>query len=248
MDFKLEICCASADDVFAASKAGAHRVELNSALFLGGLTPSLGTVREAKKAGIPIMAMIRPRDGGFCYTRLEFESMLRDVQILCEEGVDGVVFGVLTADGRVDTERCRILAEAAGDREKVFHRAFDVVPDWREAMDELIDIGFDRILTSGQSPNAILGAETIREMVTYSAGRIEILPGAGIRDWNINELLKLTGCTQAHASAGSKRRDSSCGANPHIHFGALADLPDNEYSATDAEKVRALLKAVKFSR
>ena len=181
MDFKLEICCASADDVFAASKAGAHRVELNSALFLGGLTPSLGAVREAKKAGIPIMAMIRPRDGGFCYTRLEFESMLRDVQILCEEGVDGVVFGVLTADGRVDTERCRILAEAAGDREKVFHRAFDVVPDWREAMEELIDIGFDRILTSGQSPNAILGAETIREMVTYSAGRIEILPGAGIR-------------------------------------------------------------------
>ena len=242
MDFALEICCGSADDVFNAAAGAADRVELNSALFLGGLTPSIGLVREAKKAGIPMMVMIRPRDGGFCYTDREFNAMLSDIEAFGAEGVDGFVFGVLLPDGRIDEERNRILIEAAGNRQKVFHRAFDVVPNWREAMDTLVRLGFDRILTSGQAVNSILGAETIREMREYADGRIEILPGGGIRPHNISSLLSVTGCDQAHASAGTKHTDSSCHANPAVHFGAISDMPDDVYSVTDIQKVMDLRK------
>ncbi len=240
MDFKLEICCGSVDDVFAAAEGGADRVELNSALFLGGLTPSIGLVREAKKAHIPMLVMVRPRDGGFCYTEREFETMLADVFAFVNEDVDGLVFGVLLPDGRVDKKRCKQLVEAAGNRQKVFHRAFDVVPDWREAMDTLIELGFDRILTSGQASNSVLGADTLKEMNEYAAGRIEILPGGGIRPHNIAEILEKTGCYQAHASAGSIHKDLSCHGNPNVHFGAVADMPEDEYSITDVDKVRAL--------
>ncbi len=246
MDFKFEICCGSADDVFAAAEAGADRVELNSALFLGGLTPSIGLVREAKKAGIPIIAMIRPRDGGFCYTEREFKCMLADARSFAAEGIAGLVFGVLKSDGRVDIERNRQLVEAAGDREKVFHRAFDVVPDWRQAMDELIELGFDRILTSGQAQNVILGAETIREMIEYAAGRIEILPGGGVRAHNIVGLIEKTGCTQAHATAGVEHTDTSCHANPDVYFGSIVGEPDDRYKVVASEKVRELLSLVKI--
>lgn len=235
----LEICCGSADDVFAAARGGADRVELNSALYLGGLTPSVGTFRRAMEAKIPIMAMVRPRCGGFCYTEREFESMLEDVSLFSGAGASGLVFGVLNSDGTLDARRNRMLVEAAGDREKVFHRAFDVVPDWRRAMDELIELGFDRILTSGQAPSAVEGAERLREMVDYAAGRIEILPGGGIRPHNIKELLEKTGCRQAHASAGIVCVDSSCHGAASVHFGAEG-MPEDQYTVTDVKKVRAL--------
>lgn len=245
MGFKLEICCASADDVFAAAEAGADRVELNSALFLGGLTPSIGLVREAKKAGIPMIVMVRPRDGGFCYTEREFDCMLSDARSFAEEGVDGLVFGVLLPDGRVDKERNRQLVEAAGDREKVFHRAFDVVPNWREAIDDLVELGFDRILTSGQAQNVVMGADTIKEMIEYAAGRIEILPGGGVRSHNIVELIRITGCTQAHATAGIEHIDTSCHGNPDVYFGSIVGEPDDRYKIVEHEKVRELLSLVK---
>ena len=245
MSYILEICCGSAEDVIAAAKGGADRAELNSALFLGGLTPSLAAVRRAKKSGIPIMVMVRPRDGGFCYTDEEFETMLEDVRIFASEGVDGLVFGVLRADGTVDTERNRILVEAAGEKEKVFHRAFDVVPDWRKAIDELVELGFDRILTSGQAPSAPEGVATLGEMLPYADGRIEILPGGGIRPHNILSVLAESGCTQAHCSAGSVHIDPSCRANPKVHFGSTPDMPEDEYKITDTEKVKELVSLLK---
>lgn len=244
MNFKLEICCASADDVFAAAEGGAHRVELNSALFLGGLTPSIGLVRKAKEADIPIMVMVRPRDGGFCYTEREFECMLEDVKAFVKEGVEGLVFGVLHPDGSIDITRNRQLIEAAGKCEKVFHRAFDVVPDWREAMDTLIELGFDRVLTSGQAATSIEGAQTLKEMIEYADGRIEILPGGGIRPHNVSQLIEKTGCTQIHASAGKEHTDTSCRSNPEVHFGSSTDMPEDIYKITDVEKVRAILAEI----
>lgn len=238
---KLEICCGSVDDVFEAKAAGADRVELNSALFLGGLTPSIGTVRAARDAGIPIMAMVRPREGGFCYTRREFDGMVRDTLALAEAGVDGVVFGVLNGDGTVDAHRCRILAEAAGDREIVFHRAMDVTVDWRAALDTLIDLGFNRVLTSGQAPSVLFGAATIREMIAHAQGHIEILPGGGIRPANIAEVVEKTGCTQVHASANRRCTDTSCRGNQDIHFGGALYPPEDFFSMTDPGKVRGLL-------
>lgn len=238
----LEICCGSAKDVFAAANAGADRAELNSALHLGGLTPSLGSVRLANKAGIPIMTMIRPREGGFCYSESEIETMLEDISVFHSEGVDGFVFGVLTPDGRVDMEKNALLINACGCKEKVFHRAIDVVPNWREAIDALFELGFDRVLTSGQKENAVLGAQTIAEMVNYAAGRIEILPGGGIRPENAAELIAATGCTQIHSSCSALSEDDSCAANPSVSF--RGSNPENKYSVCDETKIRRLLKAI----
>lgn len=237
----LEICCGSVDDVYEAKAAGADRVELNFGMFLGGLTPSLGAVEAARKAGIPIMAMVRPREGGFCYTEREFEGMVHDVRAFAAAGVEGVVFGVLRPDGTVDSGRCKILLEAARGMETVFHRAIDVTPDWRAALDTLVELGFTRVLTSGQAPSVLFGAGTIREMHERAAGRIQILPGGGIRPANVNEVIARTGCTQIHASAGSRRIDPSCQGNPEIHFGGALYPPEDQYSVTDQTRVKSLL-------
>lgn len=241
-NIKLEVCCGSAEDVFAAAKAGADRVELNSALYLGGLTPSPGTVRLAKKAGIPIMVMIRPREGGFCYSGPEIDTMLEDISLFRAEGIEGFVFGVLNPDGTLDRERNAILVKACGDREKVFHRAIDLVPDWRAALDILIELGFDRVLTSGQAANAIAGAVTIREMLEYADGRIDILPGGGIRPDNALELLAQTGCTQLHSSCSSLRSDRSSLANPNISF--RGSNGEDMYPCCDEDKIHKLLSAI----
>lgn len=237
----LEICCGSADDVFEAARAGADRVELNSAMFLGGLTPSVGTVREAKRAGLPVMAMVRPREGGFCYTEHEFAAMREDAQALLEAGADGIVFGILRADGTVDEERCARLLELVRGRPAVFHRAIDVVPDWRAALDTLCRLGFSRVLTSGQNPNVYFGAETVRAMREYAAGRIEILPGAGLTPGNAREVLDATGCTQMHIALPKACTDASTSHGRDIFFGGALYPPEDRYAITDAAEVSRLV-------
>src|SRR5512142_2020898 len=139
----LEICCGSIDDAIQAERGGADRVELCSALFLCGLRPSLGTVQEAKaRLKIPVIVMVRPRSGGFCYTDAEFATMERDARLAIENGADGVVFGILNRDGTIDLARTRRLREIIGSRRQaVFHRAFDVTPDPLAAVDQLVDLG-----------------------------------------------------------------------------------------------------------
>ena len=158
----IEACCGSADDVIQAAQGGADRVELNSALFLGGLTPTPGCLEAARtRVTLPIMAMLRPREGGFCYTEAEFDTMLRDGRHLLAAGADGLVFGCLHADGSVDEARTRELVTLAEGRDTVFHRAIDVVPDWKRALDALIRLGVTRVLTSGQSPAPSYGAAVL---------------------------------------------------------------------------------------
>jgi len=163
----IEVCCGSVDDVVRAAEAGADRVELNSALFAGGLTPSVGAVLEAKlRVNLPVISMIRPRAGGFCYTDLEFETMLRDTRELAKAGTDGFAVGFLTAEGWLDEERCKNWVKAAGERELVFHRAFDIMKNEpEEVLPRLAEIGFKRILTSGREPSAPAGAEMIKRCV-----------------------------------------------------------------------------------
>lgn len=240
----MEICCATADDVFEAAASGADRVELNTALPLGALTPSMGELVAAKNAGVEIMAMVRPREGGFCYSEREFETMLRDTRALISAGADGIVFGILNPDGTVDEERCRQMVKTIGPKQAVFHRAIDVTPDWRAAIDTLCALGFRRVLTSGQAPTALDGAIAIREMIAYAAGRIEILPGAGIRAHNVLELVKKTGCTQVHASLRGTRKDTSCSARPDIRFCSTLPASEESYSATDPQKVLELVTAL----
>ena len=240
-EITLEICCGSAGDAVEAKKAGAPRVELCSALFLGGLTPSIGEVLVAKKCGVSVMAMVRPREGGFCYTDVEFETMLADARAMLDAGADGIVFGVLRPDGTVDEARCRALVELAGERETVFHRAVDVTPDWRAAMDTLMELGVTRILTSGQQASVPLGLETVKAMREYGAGRIQVMPGGGVKLRNAREILAYTGCSQVHASLKKTCLDRSAAGNPDIHFGGALYPPDDCYTLADGEKIAALL-------
>ena len=244
----LEICCGSADDVIRAWQGGADRVELNSDLFHGGLTPTVGALRVAKReTDIPVMVMVRPREGGFCYTEAEFRTAVEDAKVLLENGADGLVFGFLQEDGRIDRERTRILAEIAqaAGKETVFHRAIDVVPDWREALDLLMELGITRVLTSGQEADAALGAETLGEMIAYAAGRIQILPGGGIKLRNVEKVVREIGCDQVHMSAGRSCVDTSAMGNRAIHFGGCIYPPEDVYRMTDGDHVGAVAEVLK---
>jgi copper homeostasis protein len=193
----LEVCCGSLDDAIEAELGGADRVELCSCLFFGGLTPSIGSVIEAKRRlKIPVIVMIRPRGGGFCYTEPEFAAMQRDAEATLAKGADGIVFGILNSDGTVDFDRNRRLCELAGGRESVFHRAIDVTPDPFSALDQLIELGFTRVLTSGQQPSVPEGLVLIQRLTERAAGRITVMPGGGIRPNAVQEVIaRLVGRT-----------------------------------------------------
>ena len=233
----LEVCCGSADDVIQAHKAGADRVELNSDLFHGGLTPTLGELIVAnRETGMKIMTMVRPREGGFCYTEAEFATAAEDAKLLLSHGADGLVFGFLHPDGTLDRERTRDLADIArqAGKEAVFHRAIDVVPDWRETLDALITLGVTRVLTSGQEPDVSLGTATVREMIEYAAGRIQILPGAGITARNMDRIIAETGCHQIHLAAHKHLSDTSVSNNRSIYYGGCLYPPEDRFSVIDS--------------
>lgn len=241
----LEICAASLEDCLAAQEGGADRVELNSALRLGGLTPSLGLLQEVRQAlHIPIIVMIRPRPAGFCYSAGEFTVMQRDIESALAHGADGIAFGILHQDGTIDQSRCaRVIQQAAG-REIVFHRAFDVTPDATVALEQLIDLGVTRVLTSGQESSAYNGAAKIAELIRQAAGRIQILPAGGINRFTMADILARTGCEQVHASLTMPRSDASTRGRPQIKFGNAEFSGEEQYYVTDrvaVEELRQLL-------
>lgn len=241
----LEVCCGGIEDVLTAAHCGADRVEFCQALPLGGLTPSFGTFLTAREhTAIPMMVMIRPRAGAFCYSEHEFEGMLKDTALFVNSGAEGIVCGCLTPEGLIDLERGRRLREAAGAATLVFHRAFDVCAQPWQALEQLISLGFDRILTSGRAATAPNGAEFLRELHARAAGRIELVAGAGIHAGNALELLASTGLRQLHLSASSLREDPSANHNPAIHFGT-EDGQSGTYPATDPVKLQAIIEQVK---
>ncbi|MEG2454673.1 MAG: copper homeostasis protein CutC [Oscillospiraceae bacterium] len=240
----LEVCCGSADDAIEAWKAGAKRVELNSDLFHGGLTPTVGELIVTKReTGLKVLTMVRPREGGFCYTEGEFQTGLEDAKQLLEHGADGLVFGFLHEDGTLDKERTRCLAQLAqaAGKETVFHRAIDVVANWREVLDVLIELGITRVLTSGQEPNVLFGTATVREMIAYAAGRIQILPGAGITAKNMDRVIAETGCDQMHLAAHKTRLDPSVNNNNEIFYGGALYPPEDRYNVTDRAYISGIV-------
>jgi copper homeostasis protein len=237
----LEVAIASVADALAAQQGGADRLELNVALALGGLTPSLGTLLEVKAAvSLPVLVLVRPRPGGFAYAEAEFKVMQRDVDLALQHGADGIVFGILTSDGAVDLHRCRRLVQQVADRAAVFHRAFDVTPDPCAALEQLIDLGFRRVMTSGQEESAYHGAPRIAELIDRAAGRIEVLPAGGITRFTIADVLARTGCDQVHASLRSRREDPSVAARPQVCFGGPVRPAEDHYDATSADAVADL--------
>lgn len=194
MAILIEAAVSTVEDALAATRAGAGRLELSHDLEVGGLSPSVGLLRAVRLATrLPLVVMIRPRPGGFVFADGELVP-------LPGASADGFVVGALTPSGEVDVAAMSAFIRHAGQREVVFHRAFDEVPDPFEALEQLVNLGVKRILTSGQKPSALEGAALISQLIEKAAGRIEILPGAGIRSHNVAEIVRLTGCTQVHGT------------------------------------------------
>ena len=237
----LEVCTATHADALAAAEGGADRLELNSALELGGLTPSLGVFLQIRQQlAIPLCVMIRPRPGAFAYSDAEFASIRAEAKWFLDHGADAIVLGVLTPGGEVDLPRCRELIGIAGPQKAIFHRAFDLVPRPLESLEQLIDLGFARIMTSGQEPTTSRGVSLIAELIRQAAGRIEILPAGGVTPENVGEIVGRTGCDQVHASLRSDRHDPSAAHRPLIRFGTSGEAGEGHFRGTDASLVRRM--------
>jgi len=233
--YTLEIAAGTLACALAAQDGGADRVELCQALELGGLTPSHATLALAReRLSIALYVLIRPRAGDFCYDRLEVNTMRRDIEHCVRLGCDGVVIGALDADGKVDVPLCRTLIAAAGPLEVSFHRAFDAARDRAQALDAVIELGCARVLTSGAAAGAAQAAETLAALVQTAAGRISIMPGAGITAGNLAALARASGAHEFHASAKAGRVSAMRFHNPAL-TGLAAD-----WQATDIDQVRAL--------
>ena len=205
MKFILEVIGFTIDGCVAAQNAGAHRIELCDSPGDGGTTPSYGFIKAAReKLQIDLFPIIRPRGGDFFYTDDEFEIMKADVKKCKELNCDGVVIGMLTKDGKVDKKKCLALVELAYPLAVTFHRAFDRTIDPFEALEDIIEIGCERILTSGQRPNATQGMPLIKQLVEKSSDRIIIMPGSGVRSDNIVAIAEATGAVEFHSSARIK--------------------------------------------
>ena len=196
----LEVCCGDMQSVLAAKEGGAHRVELCQALEVDGLTPSQEMMEEAISLGIPVQVLIRPREGDFVYDEEEVESMLGDIRLAKKLGANGVVIGALRQDGSIDEATIRRLVDEAEGLSITFHRAFDVCSQPLEALEQIISLGCHRLLTSGQAPSAEQGIPLIKRLVELSAGRIIIMPGAGVNVNNAHKILSETGAHEIHGS------------------------------------------------
>jgi copper homeostasis protein len=245
MSILLEIIATAADECTAIEQANADRIELCSALALGGLTPSAALVQRARATTrLPIMMMLRPREGGFCYSAAEFAQMALDLKFGLAAGVDGFVFGCLNVDGTIDQRRTAHLVRLAGGRQTVFHRAFDVTPDPFAALETLVALGVTRVLTSGRQPTAWEGSALIQQLVVQAAGRIEILAGGGVRAEHVAALVQRTGVTQVHASASRAALDPSTRMQPVLTFGGMATGEGEEHRVVDPAQIVALKQAL----
>jgi len=223
-NIKIEICIGNIDDAIKASKYPIDRIELNSAIELGGLTPSLNTLITLKeKINTPLCCMVRPRTGNFEYTQIEFETMLKDAKLLLDNKADGIVFG-FNKDKKVDIERTKQMVELihSYNKEAIFHKAFDELDDLDEAIQILIDLHVDRILTSGGKQDIIEGAKIVGELHNKYGDKIQLLPGGGVRVNNIKNVIELARSKQVHMT--SKR------SNP------------NNYLELEEEQLQQLLK------
>lgn len=201
--FQYEICANGVESCLAAQKGEADRVELCAGIPEGGTTPSMGEIEQARQllTATRLHVIIRPRGGNFVYSDLEAGRMLADISLCRALGVDGVVFGCLTPEGNVDKALCQRLLEAAKGMSVTFHRAFDRTRVPQEALEEIIDLGFDRLLTSGQQATAELGIPLLKELHEQAQGRIALMAGCGVNESNIKRIQHETGIQQFHFSA-----------------------------------------------
>ncbi|RLD80467.1 MAG: copper homeostasis protein CutC [Bacteroidetes bacterium] len=239
----IEACVTSVLSAINAEKGGARRVELCDNLIEGGTTPSRGTIALARKnLSIGLFVMIRPRGGDFCYSDLEFEIMKEDVKAARELGADGVVAGILLPDGKIDAERMAILIDLAGEMGFTCHRAFDMSVDIYNALEDLIGIGVDRILSSGGKNKAPEGKELIRQLIEKANGRILIMPGSGVNEETIVSLRDHTGAKEFHVTGRSLYPGEMIFRNPDVSMGDNITVPEYDQWITDPERINKIVE------
>ena len=229
----LEICANSYQSAINAQKAGADRIELCTELSVGGITPSYGSLKKvADKISIPVHILIRPRSGNFCYNDDEFQQMKANIKLCKEFGFNGIVSGVLNADNSIDLERTRELIQLSKPLSFTFHRAFDCVNNPKKALEQLIDLGVDRILTSGLKAKAIDSIELLKELKKIANNKLTILPGSGINPSNAHEF-KEAGFQEIHTSASKEKKNSK------VFFDTT------KQTVSDIETIQEILKVIK---
>jgi copper homeostasis protein len=240
-----EVCIDSVEGALAALQAGAQRVELCDNLVEGGTTPSLGMVELAcKSATLDVNVMIRPRGGDFVYSDLEFNVMKFDIEAVKKSGAKGVVFGLLTSDGRIDRQRTGQLIALARPMSVTFHRAFDLCLDPVQALEDLIDLGVDRLLTSGQKADALEGAACIKSLVDQSKRRIIILAGGGINEQTLPLISAQTGVSEVHFAARKLVDSPMRHKNLSVFMGKAYQPDEYHIKVTDAERIRAVIHSL----
>ena len=237
-----EICVDSVGGVRAAKAAGADRVELCADLLEGGITPSRGMIREARKVeGIRLHVIIRPRGGDFLFDDDEFSIMQADIETARAEGADGVVIGMLTPDARVDVPRTKELIAQARPLSVTFHRAFDMTTDPFEALETLVGLGVNRILTSGQEATVLEGLPLIVELIERAKDRIVIMPGAGITARNVDRIVATAKPKEIHFAALEPGTSGMRQRREHVFMGGELRPPEYDRLVTSAETIRSVM-------
>lgn len=239
----LEIVVYNIESALKAQEGGADRIELCDNPGEGGTTPSFGIIESVRQnVNLDVYVMIRPRGGDFHYTNYEFHSMKRDIYQCQRISVDGIVFGILNADGTLDKKRCKELIDKARPLKVTCHRAFDMTRDPFEALEDCIEVGFDRILTSGHRTTASLGADLIGELIKKANGCIAIMPGSGVNENTVAEIVRKTGAKEIHFSATAFRDSAMQYRNPAIAGMGSEEGSEFKYRTVEPQRVRAMRK------
>lgn len=237
----VEVCVDSVESAIAAQLGGANRVELCDNLLEGGTTPSAGAIEIARKnLNIKLHVIIRPRGGDFCYSDVEFEIMKLDIEAAKEFGADGIVIGILKDDGNVDIKRTQTLIEIARPLSVTFHRAFDMTRDAFKALEDLISLGVERVLTSGQEESVIEGLDLITQLVKQANDRIIIMPGGGVNERNIKKIVEQSKVKEIHVTGFAPAESRMRYRNENVFMGGTLRPPEYTRFVTSAEKIKAI--------
>ena len=243
---RLEICVDSAGGALAAERGGADRVELCANLLEGGTTPSAGCIKAARsQIKIGLQVIIRPRGGDFLYSDCEMDVMREDIRTAKELGADGLVIGCLAASGDIDIVRSRELIACARPLNVTFHRAFDMCRDPRAALEQLVELGVDRVLTSGQESSCLEGIELLAALNQQAAGRIIVMPGGGITLQNVRKIVAATGVQEVHMSARSSVESGMSYRNSRVFMGGALRPPEFSWKATDERAVKNIVDSLR---
>ena len=245
----MEVCVDSVESAVNATIGGASRLELCSNLTEGGTTPSLGMLRIVKEtADVPVFAMLRPRGGDFLYSEMELKVMREDLRRMKESGADGIVFGVLTADGQVDVEKTRELLELSRPLPVTFHRAFDMTRNLEASLEILMGLGIERVLTSGGDSTALEGLPMLERLVRKGGERIIVVPGGGITERNLDRIIVGCGAVEFHCSARSFISSAMEYHNTNVNMGATFGPSEFGVKRANKDRVAALLSISKSLR